>query len=74
MLVTIEDNRSRHERRTIAVCPVTPQQMGRAGAAQLAKLQRTRLYPTFPSPHEGNRWRMIRQVTEASRESLPLLF
>lgn len=52
-MVTIEDNRSRHERRAISVCPVTPEKMGLAGAAQLAKLQRTRLCtgPSFVADH-----------------------
>ena len=52
-VVTIEDNRSRHERRAISVRPVTPEQMGLAGAAQLAKLQRTRTCtgPSFVADH-----------------------
>ena len=44
-MVTIEDNRSRRERRAIATRPVTPEQMGLAGAQQLALVQRTRSCP-----------------------------
>jgi hypothetical protein len=52
-VVTIEDNRSRHERRAISLRSVTPEQMGLAGAAQLAKLQRTRFCsgPSFVADH-----------------------
>jgi hypothetical protein len=52
-VVVIEDNRSRHERRTITLRSVTPEQMGLAGAAQLAKLQRTRFSsgPSFVADH-----------------------
>ena len=38
----IEDNRSRQERRSMAVRAVTPEQLGLAGAQQLAQVQRTR--------------------------------
>ena len=38
----LEDNRSRQERRTIAVRSVTPEQIGLAGTQQLAQVQRTR--------------------------------
>lgn len=44
-MVTIEDNRSRLERRAIATRTVTPEQMGLAGAQQLAQVQRTRSCP-----------------------------
>jgi hypothetical protein len=44
-VVTIEDNRSRCERRAIATRTVTPEQMGLAGARQLAQVQRTRSCP-----------------------------
>jgi len=47
-VVTIEDNRSRQERRAIATRPVTPEQMGLAGAQQLALVQRTRSCPGSP--------------------------
>ena len=49
----IEDNRGRRERRTISVCTLTPEQMGLAGAAQLAKIQRTRTFisPSFVADH-----------------------
>ena len=52
-VVIIEDNRSRRERRTISVCQVTPEQMGLAGAAQLAKIERTRTFtsPSFVADH-----------------------
>lgn len=33
--------------------------------AKTRRAQRERTYPTFQSEHEGNRWRMIRRVTEA---------
>jgi hypothetical protein len=45
-VVTIEDNRSRRERRSIATRTVTPEQMGLAGAQQLAQVQRTRSCPS----------------------------
>jgi len=41
-VVVREDNRGRQERRSIAVRPVTPEQLGLAGARQLAQVQRTR--------------------------------
>jgi hypothetical protein len=41
-VVTLEDNRSRWERRAIAIRTVTPEQLGMAGAQQLALVQRTR--------------------------------
>ena len=44
-MVTIEDNRSRRERRAIATRAVTPEQMGLAGTQQLAQVQRTRSCP-----------------------------
>lgn len=44
-MVTIEDNRSRRERRAIATRTVTPEQLGLAGAQQLALVQRVRSYP-----------------------------
>jgi hypothetical protein len=44
-VVTIEDNRSRRERRAIATRTVTPEQMGLAGTQQLAQVQRTRSCP-----------------------------
>ena len=44
-MVTIEDNRSRRERRAIATRTVTPEQIGLAGAQQLAQVQRTRSCP-----------------------------
>jgi len=46
-VVTLEDNRSRWERRAIGLRPVTPEQVGLAGAAQLAKLERTRASPVL---------------------------
>jgi predicted transposase YbfD/YdcC len=44
-VVTREDNRSRQERRAIATRTVTPEQLGLAGAHQLALVQRTRFCP-----------------------------
>lgn len=44
-MVTIEDNRSRRERRAIATRVTTPEQLGLAGAQQLAQVQRTRSCP-----------------------------
>jgi hypothetical protein len=44
-VVTIEDNRSRRERRAIATRATTPEQLGLAGAQQLAEVQRTRSCP-----------------------------
>jgi hypothetical protein len=44
-VVTIEDNRSRRERRAIATRAVTPEQLGLAGAQQIAQVQRTRSCP-----------------------------
>lgn len=44
-MVTIEDNRSRVERRAIVTRTVTPEQLGLAGAQQLAQVQRTRSCP-----------------------------
>lgn len=44
-MVTIEDNRSRRERRAIVTRPVTPEQLGLAGAQQLAQVERTRSCP-----------------------------
>jgi len=44
-VVTLEDNRSRWERRAIATRTVTPEQLGLAGAQQLAQVQRTRACP-----------------------------
>ena len=44
-MVTIEDNRSRREHRSIATRAVTPEQLGLAGAQQLAMVQRTRSCP-----------------------------
>jgi hypothetical protein len=44
-VVTIEDNRSRQERRAIATRTVTPEQLGLAGAHQVAQVQRTRCCP-----------------------------
>jgi hypothetical protein len=44
-VVTIEDNRSREERRAITSRTVTPEQLGLAGAQQLAQVQRTRSCP-----------------------------
>lgn len=41
-MVIIEDNRSRRERRAIAIRAVTPEQIGLAGIQQLAQVQRTR--------------------------------
>jgi len=41
----MEDNRSRQERRAIATRTVTPEQLGLAGAQQLAQVQRTRNCP-----------------------------
>lgn len=41
----MEDNRSRRERRAIATRTVTPEQLGLAGAQQLALVQRTRSCP-----------------------------
>lgn len=44
-VVTWEDNRSRAERRAIATRPVTPEQLGLAGAQQVAHVHRTRASP-----------------------------
>ena len=44
-MVTLEDNRSRRERRAIATRTVTAEQLGLAGAQQLAQVQRTRSCP-----------------------------
>jgi hypothetical protein len=44
-VVTIEDNRSRRERRAIATRVTTPEQLGLAAAQQLAQVQRTRSCP-----------------------------
>jgi len=44
-VVTIEDNRSRREHRAIVTRSVTPEQLGLAGARQLALVQRTRICP-----------------------------
>ena len=44
-MVTIEDNRSRLERRAITTRTVAPEQLGLAGAQQLALVQRTRSFP-----------------------------
>jgi hypothetical protein len=44
-VVTLEDNRGRQERRAIATRTVTPEQLGLAGARQLAQVQRTRSCP-----------------------------
>ena len=44
-MVTIEDNRSRRERRSIATKTITPEQLGLAGAQQLAQVQRLRSCP-----------------------------
>ena len=44
-MVTIEDNRSRRERRAIATRAVTPEQLGLAGTQQLALVHRTRSCP-----------------------------
>ena len=41
-MVTREDNRNRAERRAIATRPITPEQLGLAGAQQVARVQRTR--------------------------------
>src|SRR5436305_7104509 len=53
-VVTIEDNRSREERRAIATRPVTPEQMGFAGAQQLALVQRTATRPAFVADNLSN--------------------
>ena len=44
----MEDNRSRREHRAIATRTVTPEQLGLAGAQQLALVQRTRSCPGSP--------------------------
>src|ERR1035441_11046679 len=44
-VVTLEVKRRRRERRAIATRTVTPEQIGLAGAQQLAQVQRTRSYP-----------------------------
>jgi hypothetical protein len=55
-VVTLEDNRSRRERRAIATRSVTPEQLGLAGAQQLAQVQRTRSCPgsAFVAENLGN--------------------
>ena len=55
-MVTIEDNRSRREHRAIATRTVTPEQLGLAGAQQLAQVQRTRSCPgsTFVAENLSN--------------------
>lgn len=53
-MVTIEDNRSREERRAIATRPVTPEQMGLAGTQQLALVQRTATRPAFVADNLSN--------------------
>ncbi len=53
-MVTIEDNRSREERRAIATRPVTPEQMGLAGTQQLALIQRTATRPAFVADNLSN--------------------
>src|SRR5438105_6282293 len=53
-VVTIEDNRSREERRAIATRPVTPEQMGLAGTQQLALVQRTATRPAFVGDNLSN--------------------
>jgi hypothetical protein len=40
-VVTVEDNRSRHERRAIATRAIRPETLGLAGAQQVAQVQRT---------------------------------
>ena len=44
-MVTREDNRSRTERRAIATRPIIPEQLGLAGAQQVAHVHRTRTSP-----------------------------
>ncbi len=44
-MVRWEDNRSRAERRAIATRPLTPEQLGLAGAQQVAHVHRTRTNP-----------------------------
>ena len=79
-VVTIEDNRSRLERRAIATRAVTPEQMGLAGAQQLAQIQRTRTFtsPTFVADHLSNVALLAAKVdaptdtlTQALRSALP---
>ncbi len=55
-MVTIEDNRSRRERRAIVTRTVTAEQLGLAGAQQLALVQRTRSCPgsAFVVDHLSN--------------------
>lgn len=64
-MVIIEDNRSRHERRSISVRPVTPEQVGLAGAAQLAKVQRTRFCsgPSFVADHIINPCSLVAKLS-----------
>jgi len=54
-VVTREDNRSRAERRAIATRPITPEQLGLAGAKQVAQVQRTRARPGSPFVAENLR-------------------
>jgi hypothetical protein len=69
-VVTIEDNRSRHERRAISLRSVTPEQMGLAGAAQLAKLQRTRFCdgPSFVADHIINPGSLVAKLSAPQDE------
>ena len=64
-MVILEDNRSRHERRTISIRPVTPEQMGLAGAAQLAQVQRTRFCsgPSFVADHLINPGSLVTKLS-----------
>jgi hypothetical protein len=79
-VVTLEDNRSRLERRAIATRAVTPEQIGLAGSQQLAQIQRTRTFtsPTFVADHISNTALLAVQVdappdplTQALRSALP---
>jgi hypothetical protein len=67
----IQDNRSRHERRSITLCPVTPEQLGLAGAEQLAQVQRTRTFrsPAFVADHIINPASLVAQWS-ASQDPL----
>ena len=69
-VVTIEDNRSRRERRAIATRPVTPEQMGLGGAQQLALVQRTRSCPGSPFVAENisNAAALAAQLTSPTDE------
>jgi hypothetical protein len=79
-VVTIEDNRSRLERRAIATRTTTPEQLGLAGARQLAQVQRTRSCPgsafvaenlTHPGALAAKLGSPADELTKSLRAALP---